>query len=177
MPELLALVVVWCLLIAAATVVSARRRRKFEGALTAAGFVTSNIVPPIADLFHRPGAVISRVAIGIVRGVPTTFLFASRPGVPPPLEGTFVTPSIPIAAVLVAVPSTRSWLEAWTDQRAYKLGWRPACAAEVTPDGRVLLVWDHFAELGADFEACCEALGRSWATRQSAGVAVRFRHK
>jgi hypothetical protein len=129
MPELLAVVIVWCLLIAAATVVSARRGREFEGALAAAGFVTSPRLPPIADLFRRRGAIISRVATGSVRGVPTTLLFGSRPGIPPPLEGTFVNPGIPIAAVLLEAAGTRAWLDAWIDQRAYQLGWRPAYAA------------------------------------------------
>jgi hypothetical protein len=170
MPELIALVIVWCVLIAIATVVSVKRGREFEGALAAAGFLTSNSVPPIAYLFDRPGAIISRVATGRVRGVPTTFLFGSRPSVPPPLEGTFVKPNIPIAAVLLAARSTPSWLEAWTDERAYKLGWRPAYAAQVTPDGLILLAWDNFAELGADFAACSEALNLSWSTGQRADM-------
>jgi hypothetical protein len=74
-----------------------------------------------------------------------------------------VNPSIPIAAVLLEAPSTRAWLETWRDRRAYDLGWRPAYAAEVTSDGRVLLAWDNFSELSMDFESCCQALARSWA--------------
>jgi hypothetical protein len=161
MQALLALVIIWCLLIAAAFWVSARRRREFERALAAAGFVISSPVPPLPDPFRRPGAIVTRVATGMVRGVPTTFVFGFRPGVPPPLEGTFVNPSIPIAAALLEMPGTRAWLEAWTDHRADKLGWRPAYAADLTRDGRILLVWDDFAELATQFESCREALARS----------------
>jgi len=92
MPELLTPVIVWCLLITAETVASTRRHRRFEGALSAAGFVTSNPMPRTADVFRRPGAIISRAVTRSVSGVPTTFLFGSRPGVPLPLEGTFVNP-------------------------------------------------------------------------------------
>jgi hypothetical protein len=176
MPELLALVIVCGVLIAIATVVSVKRRLEFERALAAAGFVTSRSVPPTPDLFHRPGVIISRVAAGTIGGVPTTFLFGSRPGVPPPIEGTFVNPSIPVAAVLLAARCTPSWLEGWTDHRAYKLGWRPAYAAHVTSDGRILLAWDEFAELGADFKACCEALDHSWPSKQGAGVLESSRY-
>ena len=169
MIEFLALVTVWCLLIGGAVFMSTRRRREFERALTAAGFVTSGQVAPLHDVFRRPGTVVSRVASGSVHGVPMTFVFGYRPGIPPPLEGTFVNVSIPIAAVLLTAPTTRGWLEAWSDQRAYALGWRPAYAAEVTFDGRVLLAWDDFGELRTQFQACCEALARSCAHRHKPG--------
>src|SRR5262245_34265398 len=59
--ELLGLVGVWCLFIAAAVLLGRRRRRQFEGALAAAGFIASSPAVPLPDVFHRPGAVVTRV--------------------------------------------------------------------------------------------------------------------
>ena len=165
MLELLGLVTVWCLLIAGATFASARRTRDFERALAAAGFVTSIPVAVAPDVFRRPGCIVTRVVTGLIQGVPITFVFGLRPGFPPPLEGTFVNPRIPLAAVLLEAPGTRAWLEVWTDQRAYTLGWRPSYVADVTSDGRMLLAWDDFGESRTQFESCCDALARSLAQR------------
>jgi hypothetical protein len=170
MLELLGLVTVWCLLIAAAILASARRTREFERALAAAGFVSSSSVAVLPDVFRRPGSIVTRVVTGLVQGVPTTFVFGFRPGTPPPLEGTFVNPSIPIAAVLIQALGTRVWLDAWTDQRAHTLGWRPAYVADVTSDGRILLGWDDFGEDRTQFESCCAALARSLAKGRAPGL-------
>jgi hypothetical protein len=168
MLELFGLVTVWCLLIAGAILASARNRREFERALAAAGFVTASAVPFVPDVFRCPGSIVTRVATGFVRGVPTTFVFGVRPGIPPPLEGTFVNLSIPVAAVLLEAPSTRAWLEAWTDQRAHTLGWRSPYVADITSDGRILLAWDDFGESRTQFEACCEALACALTPRPGA---------
>lgn len=161
--EALALLGLWCLVIAALALIGARRSREFERALAAAGFATSNSTSLSPDIFRRRDAVISRVVTGVVHGVRTTFVFGSCPGTPQPLEGTLVIPSIAIAAVLVDAPTTRAWLGAWSDHRAYGFGWRPTYAADVTRDGRILLAWDHFGESRSQFESCCSALARSWA--------------
>jgi hypothetical protein len=165
MLELLGLVTIWCLLIAGAIFASARRARDFERALATAGFATSSPVEVVPDVFRRPGSIVTRVVTGLIQGVPTTFVFGLRPGIPPPIEGTFVNPRIPIAAVLLEAPAMRAWLDVWTDQRAYTLGWRPACVTDVTSDGRILLAWDDFGESRTEFESCCQALARSLAQR------------
>jgi hypothetical protein len=155
------LIITWGVILFGATAFGLWRARRFESALRTAGFETTGMPPYAAELFGRPEAVLSRVATGTIAGIRITFLFGSCGGRPIALEGIFDVPRVPITAALIETSRPRMWIEIWTTDRAYCLGWRPARSAKVMSDGRILLVWEGVSQQAAAFKRCVLALGRT----------------
>ena len=138
--------------------------------LRSAGFACGDAVTYTPDVFDRPEAVVSRVVVGTIDRTRAVFLFGSCAGHPVALEGVFSIPRVPVAAALLEAQQSGVWLETWTTDRAYRLGWQPAHHARILSDGRTLLVWEGFAQRSDSFQQCYRALGRT--VRDSARAAL-----
>jgi hypothetical protein len=151
----------WAALVASVFLTGLRRARKFEAVLARAGFTAVHEAATPSNVFRRSDTSVSRVVKGQIGNRPALFVFGRCRGRPIFFEGILDVPRMPVTAVILRVEQPRAWIETWTSERAYRLGWRPAQTAETMTDGRIALIWEGSGESRHAFETCCAALSRT----------------